>query len=94
MMTLQHAFNAKDIDSLVRKIIREQVDSIWIRLIVILNFPLQTPQLSKGYSKPLGDILSSMLKKDPKDRPTAKAILQHSYIKQHILRLLDKAQAK
>lgn len=35
-----------------------------------------------------------MLKKEPKDRPTAKAILQDPYIKRHILRLLEKAQAK
>jgi len=35
-----------------------------------------------------------MLKKNPEDRPTAKTILQNSYIKQHILRLLEKAQTK
>jgi hypothetical protein len=35
-----------------------------------------------------------MLKKNPEDRPTAKAILQDTYIKQHILRLLEKAQIK
>jgi hypothetical protein len=35
-----------------------------------------------------------MLKKNPEDRPTAKAILQDAYIKQHILRLLEIAQTK
>lgn len=35
-----------------------------------------------------------MLRKEPRDRPTAKAILQDAYIKQHILRLLKKAQAQ
>ncbi len=51
-------------------------------------------QLSKVYSKQLRDIITSMLKKNPEDRPTAKAILQDTYIKQHILRLLEKAQIK
>ncbi|CAF4428376.1 unnamed protein product [Rotaria magnacalcarata] len=77
MTTLEHAFNAKDINSLVIKILREQ-----------------TPQMSKKYSEPLTDIIKSMLKKNPDDRPTAKQILQNSYIKQHILRLLEKTKTK
>ncbi|CAF3287952.1 unnamed protein product [Rotaria socialis] len=77
MTTLEHAFNAKDINALVIKILREQ-----------------TPQMSKKYSEPLIDIIKSMLKKNPDDRPTAKQILQNSYIKQHILRLLEKTKIK
>ncbi|CAF4431596.1 unnamed protein product, partial [Adineta steineri] len=72
MVTLEHAFNAKDMNSLVVKIIREE-----------------TPKLSKNYSQPLRDIITSLLKKDPDQRPTAKSLLQNAYIKQQILRLLD-----
>jgi hypothetical protein len=46
------------------------------------------------YSKQLRDITTSMLKKNPEDRPTAKSILQDDYIKRHIIRLLEKAQTK
>ncbi|CAF1083836.1 unnamed protein product [Adineta steineri] len=77
MVTLEHAFNAKDMNSLVVKIIREE-----------------TPKLSKNYSQPLRDIITSLLKKDPDQRPTAKSLLQNAYIKQHILRLLDKTKNK
>ncbi|CAF0791627.1 unnamed protein product [Adineta steineri] len=77
MVTLEHAFNAKDMNSLVVKIIREE-----------------TPKLSKHYSQPLRDIITSLLKKDPDQRPTAKSLLQNAYIKQHILRLLDKTKNK
>ncbi|CAF1178780.1 unnamed protein product [Adineta steineri] len=77
MVTLEHAFNAKDMNSLVVKIIREE-----------------TPKLSKNYSQPLRDIITSLLKKDPDQRPTAKSLLQNAYIKQHILRLLDKTKTK
>ena len=39
-------------------------------------------------------MITSMLKKNPDDRPLAKKLLQNSYIKQHILRLLEKTQIK
>ena len=35
-----------------------------------------------------------MLSKNPDDRPTAKKILQNSYIKRHIMRLLEKTKVK
>ncbi|CAF4841492.1 unnamed protein product [Rotaria sp. Silwood1] len=77
MTTLEHAFTARDINSLIVKINLEQ-----------------TPEISAKYSESLKDIITSMLKKNPDDRPTAKQILQNSYIKQHILRLLEKTQIK
>ncbi|CAF2752766.1 unnamed protein product [Rotaria sp. Silwood2] len=77
MTTLEHAFTARDINSLIIKINLEQ-----------------TPEISAKYSEPLKDIITSMLKKNPDDRPTAKKILQNSYIKKHIQRLLEKTQIK
>jgi hypothetical protein len=35
-----------------------------------------------------------MLSKQPEDRPSAKEILQHKYIKHHIVRMLGDIQAK
>ncbi|CAF0871108.1 unnamed protein product [Rotaria sordida] len=77
MTTLEHAFNAKDMNSLVLKIIRGQI-----------------PQTSKKYSESLTALIKSMLSKNPNDRPTAKKILQNTYIKQHIMRLLEKTKIK
>ncbi|CAF0842801.1 unnamed protein product [Rotaria sordida] len=77
MTTLEHAFTAKDMNSLIMKI----------------NLG-QTPQISTKCSEPLKDIITSMLKKNPDDRPTAKQILQNPYIKQHMVRLLEKTQMK
>ncbi|CAF1675299.1 unnamed protein product, partial [Adineta ricciae] len=54
----------------------------------------QTPQISKRYSQPLRNIIDSLFKKNPDERPTAKALLQNPYIKDHILRLLDKTAKK
>ncbi|UJR16149.1 hypothetical protein I4U23_003060 [Adineta vaga] len=54
----------------------------------------ETPQISQRYSQPLRDIIVSLLKKSPDERPTAKVLLQNSYIKQHILRLLEKTKTK
>ncbi|CAF2733074.1 unnamed protein product [Rotaria sp. Silwood2] len=77
MTTLEHAFNAKDMNSLVLKIIRGQI-----------------PQTSKKYSEPLTALIKSMLSKNPDDRPTAKKILQNTYIKRHIMRLLEKTKIR
>ncbi|CAF4882176.1 unnamed protein product, partial [Rotaria sp. Silwood1] len=77
MTTLEHAFNAKDMNSLVLKIIRGQM-----------------PQTSKKYSEPLTALIKSMLSKNPDERPTAKKILQNTYIKRHIVRLLEKTKIK
>ncbi|CAF0949493.1 unnamed protein product [Didymodactylos carnosus] len=77
MTTLEHAFNAKDMNSLVIKIIRGQ-----------------PPQTSKKYSAQLATIIKAMLSKDPDDRPTAKKLLQNTYIKQHIVQLLEKTKIR
>lgn len=50
--------------------------------------------MSKNYSTELTAIIKSMLKKNPDDRPTAKQILQNTYIKDHIQRLLAKTQER
>jgi serine/threonine protein kinase len=55
---------------------------------------IQTPQIPKMYSDSLIGIVTSMLRKEPDDRPTAKEILQDPYMKQHIERFLEKTQAK
>ncbi|CAF3369353.1 unnamed protein product [Rotaria sp. Silwood1] len=79
MATLEHAFKAGDISSLVLKVVRGQ-----------------TPPLPSAdvYSKPLIELINAMLDKDAANRPTAKQILQHPYIKQHIARLYDKTRER
>ncbi|CAF2420842.1 unnamed protein product [Rotaria sp. Silwood2] len=79
MATLEHAFKAGDISSLVLKVVRGQ-----------------TPSLPSAdvYSKPLIELINAMLDKDADNRPTAKQILQHPYIKQHIVRLYDKTRER
>jgi len=79
MATLEHAFTAGDISSLVLKVVRGQ-----------------TPTLPSAnvYSKPLIELINDMLDKDAENRPTAKQILQNSYIKQHISRLYDKTRER
>lgn len=77
MVTLQHAFNAKDMNSLMLKIIRGQL-----------------PRMSRQYSETLTNLIRSMLSKNPDDRPTAKEILQNSFIKQNIMQLLEKTKIK
>ncbi|CAM4915498.1 unnamed protein product [Rotaria socialis] len=79
MATLEHAFKAGDISSLVLKVVRGQ-----------------TPSLPSAdvYSKPLIELINAMLDKDAENRPTAKQILQHPYIKQHIAHLYDKTRER
>lgn len=100
MTTLEHAFNAKDMNSLVLKIIRGQACfSSYSKMMVcyiflVFSINIQVPQTSKKYSEPLTGLIKSMLSKNPDDRPTAKKILQSPYIKRHIMRLLDKTKVK
>jgi NIMA (never in mitosis gene a)-related kinase len=79
MATLEHAFKAGDISSLVLKVVRGQ-----------------TPPLPSAdvYSKPLIELINIMLDKDAGNRPSAKQILQHPYIKQHIARLYNKTKER
>ena len=79
MATLEHAFKAGDISSLVLKVVRGQ-----------------TPTLpsADAYSKPLIELINTLLDKDADKRPTAKQILQYPYIKEHIIRLYDKTRQR
>ena len=79
MATLEHAFKAGDISSLVLKVVRGQ-----------------TPTLPSAnvYSQPLLELINIMLDKDAENRPNAKQILQHPYIKQHIVRLYNKTRQR
>ncbi|XP_069499267.1 serine/threonine-protein kinase Nek4 [Ambystoma mexicanum] len=72
MATLKHAFNAKDMNSLVFRIIEGKL-----------------PAMPKNYSPQLGELIGTMLSKDPVHRPDAKDILKRPYIKQHISLFLD-----
>lgn len=72
MATLKHAFNAKDMNSLVIRIIEGK-----------------PPAMPKNYSRELGELIGTMLSKDPRDRPDAKDILKRPYIKHHISLFLD-----
>jgi NIMA (never in mitosis gene a)-related kinase 1/4/5 len=75
MATLEHAFKAGDISSLVMKVVRGQTPTL---------------PSADVYSQPLIDLINSMLSKDADNRPTAKQILQYPYIKQHIISLYEK----
>ncbi|UJR27704.1 hypothetical protein I4U23_008981 [Adineta vaga] len=79
MTTLEHAFKAGDISSLVLKVVRGQ-----------------TPPLPSAdvYSQSLLELINLMLDKDAANRPSAKQILQHPYIKQHIVRLYNKTRER
>lgn len=79
MATLEHAFTAGDISSLVLKVVRGQ-----------------TPTLPSAnvYSKPLIELINTMLDKNAENRPTAKEILGKPYVKQHISRLSEKIRQR
>lgn len=79
MATLEHAFTAGDISSLVLKVVRGQ-----------------TPTLpsANAYSTQLIELINRMLDKDAEKRPTAKQMLLHPYIKQHISRLYEKTRER
>ncbi len=79
MATLEHAFTAGDISSLVLKVVRDQTPTL--------------PSASV-YSKPLIELINAMLDKNAENRPTAKQILQNPYIKQHISRLYNKTRER
>jgi NIMA (never in mitosis gene a)-related kinase 1/4/5 len=79
MATLEHAFKAGDISSLVLKVVRGQTPTL---------------SSADAYSKQLVELINAMLDKDAENRPTAKQILQYPYTKQHILRLYDKTKER
>lgn len=79
MATLEHAFSAGDISSLVLKVVRGQTPTI---------------PSANVYSKQLIELINLMLDKDATNRPLAKQILQNSYIKQHISRLYNKTRQR
>lgn len=50
----------------------------------IPRLPERGPGTNKGYSAECCDFVASMLQVDPKSRSTAKELLQHPFIRQHI----------
>ena len=79
MATLEHAFTAGDISSLVLKIIRGHTP---------------TPPSVNVYSAQLIELINAMLDKDAENRPTVKQLLQHPYIKEHINQLYEKTKQR
>ncbi|XP_018417978.1 PREDICTED: serine/threonine-protein kinase Nek4 [Nanorana parkeri] len=77
MATLKHAFNAKDMNSLVYRIIEGKL-----------------PPMPKDYSSDLGDLIGTMLSRQPEKRPTVKQILRKPYIKEHIALFLQNSKLK
>ncbi|XP_053325201.1 serine/threonine-protein kinase Nek4 isoform X2 [Spea bombifrons] len=67
MATLRHAFNAKDMNSLVYRIIEGKL-----------------PPMPKEYSSDLGELMATMLSRQPEKRPTVRQILRKPFIKRHI----------
>ncbi|CAF1447009.1 unnamed protein product [Adineta steineri] len=74
-LTKQEIVKAGDISSLVLKVVRGQAPSL---------------PSANVYSQQLIELINIMLDKDTENRPAAKQILQHPYIKQHIARLYKK----
>ena len=79
MATLEHAFTAGDISSLVLKVVRGQTPTI---------------PSANVYSEDLIRLINSMLDKDANNRPSAKQIVQNPYVKQHISRLYNKTKQR
>ncbi|XP_077308326.1 serine/threonine-protein kinase Nek4 isoform X2 [Lithobates pipiens] len=77
MATLKHAFNAKDMNSLVYRIIEGKL-----------------PPMPRVYSSDLGDLIGTMLSRQPEKRPTVKQILRKPYIKEHIALFLQNSKLK
>ncbi|XP_061641628.1 serine/threonine-protein kinase Nek4 isoform X3 [Phyllopteryx taeniolatus] len=80
MSTLKHAFNAKDMNSLVYRIVEGRVGSIFMSYL---------PQMPSKYDPQLGELIKSMLCKRPDDRPDVKLILRQPYIKRQIAMFLE-----
>ncbi|XP_029948465.1 serine/threonine-protein kinase Nek4 [Salarias fasciatus] len=77
MSTLKHAFNAKDMNSLVYRIVEGKL-----------------PQMPSRYDPQLGDLIKSMLCKNPENRPDVKLILRQPYIKRQIAMFLEATKEK
>nr|XP_033782552.1 serine/threonine-protein kinase Nek4 isoform X2 [Geotrypetes seraphini] len=77
MATLKHAFNAKDMNSLVFRIIEGKL-----------------PAMPKHYNPQLGELIGTMLSKQPEKRPNVKDVLRRSYIKHHISLFLQATKVK
>ncbi|XP_029455300.1 serine/threonine-protein kinase Nek4 isoform X2 [Rhinatrema bivittatum] len=77
MATLKHAFNAKDMNSLVFRIIEGKL-----------------PAMPKHYSPQLGELIGTMLSKQPEKRPDVKDVLRRPYIKHHISLFLQVTKVK
>ncbi|XP_014461286.1 serine/threonine-protein kinase Nek4 isoform X10 [Alligator mississippiensis] len=77
MATLKHAFNAKDMNSLVYQIIEGKL-----------------PPMPKDYSPQLVELIRTMLRKKPEERPSVKNILRQPYIKHQIALFLEATKVK
>ncbi|XP_075431111.1 serine/threonine-protein kinase Nek4 isoform X2 [Ascaphus truei] len=77
MATLKHAFNAKDMNSLVYRIIEGKL-----------------PPIPKDYSPELGELIQTMLSKQPEKRPNVRQILRKPFIKHHITLFLQATKLK
>ncbi|XP_030061949.1 serine/threonine-protein kinase Nek4 isoform X2 [Microcaecilia unicolor] len=77
MATLKHAFNAKDMNSLVFRIIEGKL-----------------PAMPKHYNPQLGELIGTMLSKQPEKRPDVKDVLRRPYIKHHISLFLQATKVK
>lgn len=78
MLTLRHAFSAKDIDSLVYQIMKKDPPT----------FPANT------YNPLLENLARRMLQRDPMKRYTANSFLKHPFIKMHIHQFLNATEKK
>ncbi|XP_064154869.1 serine/threonine-protein kinase Nek4-like isoform X1 [Anguilla rostrata] len=77
MATLKHAFNAKDMNSLVYRIVGGKL-----------------PEMPSKYNSQLGELIKSMLSKNPEERPDVKHILRQPYIKRQISIFLEATKEK
>ena len=99
MATLKHAFNAKDMNSLVYKILRGKVNTGTYRfvrgsshpVVITPTVPLfcQMPQMPKVYSPELIELIKAMLHQNPDKRPSVNRVLRDPYIKKNIAVFLE-----
>ncbi|XP_028574637.2 serine/threonine-protein kinase Nek4 isoform X5 [Podarcis muralis] len=90
MATLKHAFNAKDMNSLVYRIIEGKCRIPGISS----STTCALPPMPKDYSMHLKELIRTMLSKKPEERPSVRSILRQPYIKHQISLFLEATKAK
>lgn len=95
MATLKHAFDARDMNGLVCKIIRGKVSTMSdSHQQIVSTLCTQIPPMPRNYSADLCDMIKSMLSQSPARRPSITRLLKTDFIKSHIRLFLEERRGK